>query len=116
SVNFFTDSGNEGTKTIGVTGLFPVQPNYTYELSSDNTTLSSYAEDGSATFRKKGNQKRGLSLQFNERPYVEYLMISNFWKAHEKHERFLYQDLVFNDMYVMRFDAGLRVNVVAPDS
>lgn len=114
--SYFIDPNNVGIKSLSVTGIFPVQPNYTYELSSDNNTLSSIAEDGSGYFRKKGGQKRVLSLQFNERPYSEYLQISQFWKYHEKHEKFIYQDVVLSDNYIMRFDAGLRTNVLAPDS
>jgi hypothetical protein len=114
--SFFHDPTNEGLKTLSVTGLFPVQPNYSYELAADTNTLTSLAEDGSGTFRKKGNQKRAMSLQFNERPYTEYKLIYDFWRAHEKHEKFIYQDLVFNDVYIMRFEAGLRSNVIAPDS
>lgn len=114
--SYYYDPENEATKTVSVTGLFPVQPNYGVDLASDNNTLVSLAEDGSATFRKKSNLKKTLSLQFNERPYSEYLALSNFWKAHEKHEKFVYQDLVLGENYIMRFETGLRVNILGMDS
>lgn len=114
--SYYSDITNEASASLSVSGLFPVQPNYTYNRDEDNNTLSSIAEDGSGVFRKKGRIKRALSLQFNERPYAEYLTLNNFWKAHEKHQQFIYREFDTGESYIMRFDAGLKVNVQAPDS
>jgi hypothetical protein len=113
---YFNDTTNVASATISVSGLFPVEPNYTFERDEDNNTLVSVAEDGSSIFRKKGDIKKSLSLQFNERPYTEYALINDFWKAHEKHNQFIFRDLTMSDSYIMRFDAGLRINVQGPDS
>lgn len=116
NLSYFHDLTNQASASLSVSGLFPVEPNYTYSRDEDNNTLSSIAEDGSAVFRKKGRIKRSLSLQFNERSFSEYLLISNFWKAHEKHQEFIYREFDTGEVYIMRFDAGLKLNVQAPDS
>jgi hypothetical protein len=116
NLSYFRDTTNEASTSISVSGLFPVEPNYTYNRDEDNNTLSSIAEDGSAVFRKKGRIKRSLALQFNERPYSEYLLISNFWRAHEKHQQFIYREFDTGEVYIMRFDAGLKLSIQAPDS
>lgn len=112
---FSDPTENQATKAISIVSSFPVQPNYTYELSIDNNTLASYAEDGTGTFRKKGNSKKILSLQFIDRPFEEYQLLVNFWNVHEKHSKFVYEDLVYNDTYLMRFDSGFRTTVQGPD-
>jgi hypothetical protein len=114
---FFTSlpSTNEAIKSLQVWGIFPEQPNYSYEISSDNNTLASLAEDGTATMRLKGGLKKTLALQFTGRPYHEYVTINNFWETHQKHEKFFYRDIDLEKVYLVRFDTGLRVQVEGPD-
>lgn len=114
--SYFRDVTNVDSASISVSGLFPVQPNYSYARDEDNNTLSSIAEDGSGVFRKKGRIKRTLSLQFNERPYSEYLLLADFWQSHERHKTFIYREFDFSQQYIMRFDTGVKYTVQAPDS
>lgn len=107
---------NEGVTTLSVVGLLPVQPNYTYDVTEDNNTLVSVAEDGTSTFRIKSKAKKSLNLQFIERPFSEYQQLADFWRAHQRHEKFFYLDVIYNDIYLMRFDSPLRTAVQAPDS
>lgn len=113
---FIFPSTNQGVKTLVVHGIFPEQPNYSYELNQDNTTLVSFAEDKSARYKVKGGLKKNLNLQFTQRSYNEYLSINNFWLAHQKHLSFYYKDIDFAETYRMVFDSGLRVQVNSPNS
>lgn len=114
---FFSDTSQakQGILTFQLYGVFPEQPNYTYELAPDNKTLSSFAEDGTAVFRKKGELKKVLSLQFISRPYTEYLTINDFWEWHQKHLKFYYRDSIFEKIYRVVHDSGLRIQVIGPD-
>lgn len=106
----------EGTAYITVSGLFPLQPNYTYNQSTDVGIITSTAIDGSEKRRRKTKQRKTINLQFTERPYSEYKLLADFWKAHEKHEKFVFQDLVLGESYTMRFDAPLSTNMKGPDT
>ncbi len=110
-LNDLTYTNAEGSRILGVTGLFPVQPNYSYNASSDVTIITSAALDGSEKRRKKSKVRTMLNLQFVERPDWEYRLIADFWSAHEKHQRFVYQDIVLGESYIMRFEAPLSVNM-----
>lgn len=105
----------QGTLVVSIAGVFPVQPNFSYELNADNITLTSPAEDGSRVHRLKGAAKLSLNLQFNERPFTEYKAIYDFWQTHQKHIPFYYRDLVFNKLYYVTFDSGVRIQPLGPD-
>lgn len=113
----FSDTGEtkQGVLTFQLYGVFPESPNYTYEINADNRTLISYAEDGSATFRLKGGIKKSLSLQFNSRPFSEYVVVADFWEWHQKHLKFFYRDVVFDQTYFVVNDAGLKTQANGPD-
>jgi hypothetical protein len=115
-MNYTVYADAEGIATLNSTGLFPVQPNYPYNISLDVGILASPAIDGSEIRRKKSKERRIFNLQFNERPYFEYQLIADFWKFHEKHERFVFQDLILNESYVVRFDAPLSTNMRGADT
>jgi hypothetical protein len=114
NMSFLKDSvsapANYGYTTLQVGSVFPVQPNYALDLSRDNNTLFSYAEDGSFTGIKKS-----LSLQFTLRPFSDYVLIADFWDSHQKHLPFIYEDLVFGESYQVVFDGGLKAQAVGPD-
>lgn len=114
----FIDTGatKQGSISFQLYGVFPVQPNYAFELNEDNNTLSSFAEDGTAVFRKKGSIRKSINLNFTARKYSEYLLIHNFWQWHQKHLKFYYRDFDFAQNYLVTHDSGLRVQVLAPDS
>ncbi len=107
----------DGNLTFDTYGVFPVQPNYAYETNLDNNTLISRAEDGTSTFRVKGttSRKKTLSLQFNSRPFSEFQLLYNFWMYHQKHIRFYYRDLVYDETYLMVHDSGLKYQASGPD-
>lgn len=114
--SLFTDSStNMGTANLTSFGVFPVQPNFSYDVSFDNKTLISFAEDGSATYRVKSPPKRSINLVFNNRPYSDYVKIYDFWQAHQKHIQFYYVDYVYGLTYKVVHDSGLKVQTVGPD-
>jgi hypothetical protein len=112
NVSYLTDAANQAFDTVAVTGLFPLQPNYTYEISTDVGILTSPAIDGTEKRRKKSKERRVYNLQFNDRPYSEYQQVLAFWNAHEKHEKFVYYDIDMAEALIMRFDAPLGINVL----
>lgn len=111
-----TDGAKQGVLTFDIYGVFPVQPNYPYEINVDNKTLASYAEDGSAVFRVKGSQKKSLSLQFNQRPFTEYESIYEFWEWHQKNLTFVYRDVVFDLIYFVVNDSGIKIQASGMDN
>jgi hypothetical protein len=113
--SYLADPTNDGFTTLNVTGVVPIQANYAYDLTNDNVTIGSLGEDGGNYFRKRGRAKKTLALNFARKSFADYLLLSDFWKAHEKIERFLYKDLVANDVYMMRFESGLQVSIENPD-
>jgi hypothetical protein len=115
NVFYNTNSGQQGSLVVPVYAVLPEQPNWSYELTRDNVTLASVAEDGSSIFNKKGKARSSYSLQYVERPYDEYVLISDFWDAHEKHKSFAYRDVVFNKTYIVNFDTGLKLQPAGPD-
>lgn len=117
SLNAFTYQtieDNQGTKTINVLGVLPINPNYSYELTNDNYSHISVAEDGTEYHRKRGNSKKGFSLQFNQRTFEEYSLLYNFWGEHDRTKEFVYRDLPTNTSYVVRFESGLQTTVEGP--
>jgi hypothetical protein len=116
NVSYLATDANQGSASVSVTGLFPIQPNYTYSYSSDIIMISSAAIDGTEKRRKKSRDRKTLSLDFRERPYFEYQQLMDFWNAHEKHEKFVYRDLVLDESYVMRFETSLGINILGTDS
>jgi hypothetical protein len=116
NVSYLTDDVNMDSDYVSVTGLFPVQPNFTYSTSTDVGILSSVAVDGTEKRRRKTKARKTIDLQFNERPYFEYQQILDFWNAHEKHERFVYKDLVLDESYIVRFNAPLTVTVLGANN
>ena len=107
---------NQGIKTLQVYGVFPEQPNYSYEINQDNVTLVSFAEDRSAKYKVKSGIKRTLSPQFVQRPVSEYINIQEFWELHQKHLSFYYKDIDFDKTYLMVFDSGIRLQINGPDN
>lgn len=102
--------------TLKINGLFPGQPNYSYEINIDDNTLVSYAEDKSAIYRIKGQPIRSWTLQFNERPYLEYQDAYQFWMYHKKYISFYYVDLVYGMKTLVTFDSGIRTQAISPNS
>ncbi len=119
NISFLSDDAETPAKVgytlVDVTGVFPVQPNYTLDMTRDINTVFSYAPDGSFTSRTFGTIKKVLNLQFVQRPFDEYEAISDFWDWHKKHIRFLYVDIAHNDSYYAVHDGGLKDQVVGPD-
>jgi hypothetical protein len=113
--SYLADPTNDGSTTLNVMGVVPIQANYSYELVNDNITMSSIAEDGGLYFRKRGRVKKALALNFRDKSYADFVLLNDFWKAHERQEIFLYKDLVANETYVMRFESGLQISVEHPD-
>lgn len=109
------DMTQVGSSTVNVIGVLPVNPNYSYELTNDNITAISTAEDGSLFFRKRGNAKKGFSLSFNQRSFNEYDSLAKFWRAHDRIERFIYRDIPTSQSYLVRFESGLQTTIESPD-
>jgi hypothetical protein len=109
------DPDNSGTSFLNVVGVLPINPNYAYELTNDNITATSMAEDGAMFFRKRGNAKKGFSLSFNQRPFTEYDTLAKFWQAHERQEKFIYRDIPNSQSFMVRFESGLQTTIESPD-
>ena len=114
---------DSGSALLTAVATFPVQPHYGYEISLDNKTLASYAEDGTAVFRKKGSTKRIWKLQFLNVTAADWTLLREFWLWHEKHVKFYYEDVAVPELVggvetstlrLVTFDAGLNVSVAGP--
>lgn len=109
-----TSVQNTGTTTVDVTGVLPVQPNYALDISEDNNSLSTEAEDGTMKFRILSSNKVALNLQYNARPYSEYALLNTFWRYHQKHMKFYYKTIITNEVYLVRFTSA-RFTFAGPD-
>jgi hypothetical protein len=108
---------------IQVYATIPFQPNYGYELDFDNTTLRSPSEDGGSILRLKGPIKHSWQIGFNNVPADEWILIRNFYKYHQKHVAWYYEDLAVPDndgsgesnmLALVTFDSGLKATIVGP--
>jgi hypothetical protein len=122
-----TVTGTSGVEhdsaAIQVYATIPFQPHFGYELDWDNKTLRSEAEDGSAVLRVKGPIKKSWQVAFNNIPSDEWILLREFFKWHQKHIPFYYEDLAVPDntgsgesniLLLVTFDAGLKVTVAGP--
>jgi hypothetical protein len=116
--------GDSGNASLIVYGTWPVFPHFGYEVPFDDKTLVSYAEDGSAVFRRKGNVKLSWSLNFNNTPTEDLILMRDFWNHHRKDTPFYFEDLELPEnvlgvelptLKLVTADSGLRVVVEGPD-
>jgi hypothetical protein len=104
-----TADNAQSVASLSIYATFPLQPHFGYDVDIDNKTLVSVAEDGTAVFRKKGGTKRSWTLQMPNRPATEYIALRDFWAFHEKTTEFYFYDLPLNELVLVRFDSGLKV-------
>jgi hypothetical protein len=118
-----TSSPDSDFVDIQVYATIPFQPHFGFEQDWDNKTLRSEAEDGSAVLRVKGPIKRSWQVSFNNLPPDEWILLREFFRWHQKHLPFYYQDLAVPDnvgsgeadiLTLVTFDAGLKVTVAGP--
>jgi hypothetical protein len=115
---------DSGSASVFTYGIWPVFPHFGGEVSLDDKVLASYAEDGSAVFRRKGGPKFSWTLGFNNTPASDLRLIRDFWNYHRKDIPFYYEDLEFPEnvggvetttLRLVTCDTGLKVVEEGPD-
>ncbi len=116
--------GDSGTAIATVYGQIPIQPHLGYEVTMDNRTLVSYAEDGTAVFRRKGPIRRSWQLAYRNTPQADMMLFRNFWNWHQKDIPFYYIDIILPENILgvetstnrlVTFDSQLKVVVQGVD-
>ncbi len=114
---------DSGSASLTVYGTWPVYPHLGYEVQLDNKTLVSYAEDGSAVFRRKGSTRRSWTLGFRNTTAEDWQLIREFWNFHQKDLPFYFDDLELLENVagsevpttrLVTLDSGVKVTVTGP--
>lgn len=115
---------DSGTASLITFGTWPVFPHFGGEVDIDDKVVASYAEDGSAVFRRKGGVKLAWSLGFNNIPATDWQLIRDFWNFHRKDIPFYYEDIELLEnigagevptLRLVTADSGLKVIEEGPD-
>lgn len=118
------NGANNGSALLQVYGTWPVQPHYGYEVAIDNKTLYSPAEDGGATYRRKGKIRLSWTLGFNNVPSTDWQAIREFFNWHQKDTPFYYEDLALMEsvatlevpiLRLVTADSGPKITVAGID-
>lgn len=87
-----TDSVAPVTYPVEVVKTFPLTASYGSSASLKKGVLMSFAEDGSASARKKSERLRSYELKFDQYDESELAALENFWDEHHPGKIFYYAD------------------------
>lgn len=110
NARYYLNSSPKASTILKSYGVFPVLPNYPYDITTEDASVVLYGEDQTEYSITKP-AKDVLTLSFNYRTLEEYQILKKFWDHHTKTIPFFYDDTVAKYTRWMKFDSGLKVTI-----